>query len=79
MRFIAAGDHFSQVSVFRLDDLISSIAMESEITRSTQLFTRHCFHKSHVPSCDPALNRYCAPTEQFHSLNADETIPLTQC
>jgi hypothetical protein len=32
--------------ILRLYDLVSSISMESEITGTSQLFTRHCLHES---------------------------------
>jgi hypothetical protein len=34
--------------IFRFDNLISRISMKWGITWSTHLFTRHCFHKSHL-------------------------------
>jgi hypothetical protein len=46
VRFVAAGDHFFQMAVFGLYDLIGGISMELEVTGSTQLFACHCFHKS---------------------------------
>jgi hypothetical protein len=54
MRLIALCDDFFQMAILRLYDLVSSIAMEYEITRPTQLFAGHCFHKSHIPSSQTA-------------------------
>ena len=48
VRFIATRDDFAQVLILRLYDLISSISVEREITWSTQLSTRHCFHESRL-------------------------------
>jgi hypothetical protein len=48
VRFITPGDHFLQMAIFRLYDLISRISMEWGIAWSTHLFTCHRFHIYHV-------------------------------
>jgi hypothetical protein len=44
MRFITRGDHFFQVFVLRLDDLISRVAVEWGIAWSTHLSACHRLH-----------------------------------
>src|ERR1700676_4829077 len=55
--FVTACDHFVQVPVLRLYDLISGISMMREITGSAQLFTCHGLHRSHFSSCWLGLAR----------------------
>src|SRR5258708_3024726 len=46
MRFITAGDHFSEVAILRFYDFISRLSMERHVTGSTHLFTGHRLHIS---------------------------------
>jgi hypothetical protein len=48
VRVITLCDHFFQVAILRLYNLISRISMEWEITWSAHLFTCHCLHESHI-------------------------------
>jgi hypothetical protein len=41
---ITSGDHFFQVAVLCLDDLVSCFSLKLKVTGPTQLLTRHCFH-----------------------------------
>ncbi len=56
MSFITARDHFLQMTVLRLYDLISGIAMVWQITWSTQLLTCHCFHNTRFLSKNSILD-----------------------
>jgi hypothetical protein len=41
---ITSGDHFFQVAVLCLDDLVSCFSLKLNVTGPTQLPTCHCFH-----------------------------------
>lgn len=50
VRIVTALDHFPQVAVLCLDDLVSARALMREITRSTHLLAGHRFHQALYPS-----------------------------
>ena len=56
VRVITPRDNFLQVLILHFYNLISGISTEREITWSTQLFTRHCFHKSRFLSYHSTVN-----------------------
>jgi hypothetical protein len=41
VRFITPCNHFSQMAILHLDDLIRGISMKQKVTRSTQLLACH--------------------------------------
>src|SRR2546430_851160 len=67
VRFIATCDHFLQVGIFRLNDLISGVSMELDITRATHLATRHRFHEFSPPFTVYRRNAVMVPSMRWSS------------
>src|SRR5439155_20514697 len=57
VRFVALCDHFLQMLVLRLDDLISGVSTERDVTRSTHLLACHRFHPDDLLSRHPSCGR----------------------
>ena len=47
---VTAVNHFAEVSVLGLDDLVSGGPLVCEVAGPSELFARHCLHLSDLPS-----------------------------